>query len=54
MRCHYCEEEAAFAAEKDGLKVGLCTEHFRERMEELTDSPALADPEEQLDVHRPE
>ncbi|WP_165857800.1 DUF6757 family protein [Halonotius pteroides] len=54
MRCHYCEEAAAFAAEKDGLKVGLCTEHFQERMEELTDSAELAELEEQLDVNRTE
>ncbi len=52
MRCHYCEREAAFAAEKDGLKVGLCTEHFRERIEELTDSAELAALEDQLDVSR--
>ncbi len=52
MRCHYCEREAAFAAEKDGLKVGLCTEHFRERIEALTDSAELAALEDQLDVSR--
>jgi hypothetical protein len=54
MRCHYCEEKAAFAAEKDGLKVGLCTDHFRERMEALTDSAERADLKDQLDVNRTE
>lgn len=52
MRCHYCTSEAAFAAEKDGLKVGLCAEHFRERIEEITDSEELAALEDQLDVNR--
>jgi len=54
MRCHYCEAAAAFAAEKDGLKVGLCTEHFQERMEELTNAAERAELQEQLDVNRTE
>jgi hypothetical protein len=54
MRCHYCDAEAAFAAEKDGLKVGLCTDHFRERMEELTDSAELSELEDKIDVDRTE
>ncbi len=52
MRCHYCDEEAAFAAEKGGLKVGLCADHFRERLEEISDSAELAELESQLDVTR--
>jgi len=52
MRCHYCENEATFAAEKGGIKVGLCTDHFRERLEAISDSAELADLEEQLDVTR--
>ena len=52
MRCHYCEEEAAFAAGKGGVKVGLCTDHFRERLEVINDSEELASLEDQLDVTR--
>nr|WP_197427957.1 DUF6757 family protein [Halogeometricum sp. CBA1124] len=42
MKCHYCDRDAAYAAEKDGIKVGLCERHFRERVEELADSEELA------------
>lgn len=35
MQCHYCEETAAMSVEKDGVKVGLCQQHFRDRLEEL-------------------
>ena len=54
MQCHYCDEEAAFAAESDGIKVGLCEEHFRERLEELADSDALKAVRETVDVDRTE
>jgi hypothetical protein len=54
MYCHYCDREAAYAAEKDGIKVGLCEEHFRERIEELADSEGLAALREQIDVNRTE
>ncbi len=30
MRCHYCDAEAAYAADSDGVRVGLCEEHLRE------------------------
>ncbi len=30
MQCHYCDREAAYAAEKDHIKVGLCERHFRQ------------------------
>jgi hypothetical protein len=54
MRCHYCDREAAYAAEKEGIKVGLCESHFRERIEELADSDELAALREQIDVDRTE
>ncbi len=54
MRCHYCENEAAVTAESDGLTVGLCAEHFRERIEELTDSAELAAIEAQLEENQTE
>ncbi|MEF8806941.1 DUF6757 family protein [Natronomonas sp.] len=49
MQCHYCDDEAAVAVEKDHLKVGLCEQHLRERMEELSDSEVLEDFESQID-----
>jgi hypothetical protein len=54
MKCHYCDSEAAYAAEKDGVKVGLCERHFRERMEELSESEELQSLREQLDIDRTE
>jgi hypothetical protein len=54
MRCHYCDREAAYAAGKDGVKVGLCQRHFRERVEELADSEELEALREQLDINRTE
>ncbi|MGM0604591.1 MAG: DUF6757 family protein [Halobacteriota archaeon] len=54
MRCHYCDREAAYAAETDGIKVGLCSEHFRDRLEELSDSEEFAALRDQLDVTRTE
>lgn len=54
MQCHYCERDAAYAAEKDGIKVGLCEEHFQEQMERLAESDELAAVQEQIDVERSE
>ena len=54
MHCHYCDRKAAYAAEKDGVKVGLCEEHFRERLELLADSDELSTLREQLDIDRTE
>lgn len=52
MRCHYCEREAAVSAESDGVRVGLCEEHFQERLEELTESEELAELQQRLNVDR--
>jgi hypothetical protein len=49
MQCHYCDSEADVAIEKDHVKVGLCQEHLRDRMEELSESDALADVQSELD-----
>ncbi|WP_169794674.1 DUF6757 family protein [Haloprofundus marisrubri] len=54
MQCHYCDREAAFAAGKDGIRVGLCEQHFRERMEELAESDELEALRERIDVDRAE
>ncbi|MFB6130784.1 MAG: DUF6757 family protein [Salinigranum sp.] len=54
MYCHYCDREAAYAAEKDGVKVGLCERHFRERIEELAESEELASLRKQIDIDRTE
>jgi len=54
MKCHYCDRDAAYAAEKDGLKVGLCERHFRTQVESLADSEELAAIREQIDIDRTE
>lgn len=52
MQCHYCEADAAVAVEKDHVKVGLCEDHFRERLEELREDGFLDDLQEELDIDR--
>jgi hypothetical protein len=52
MQCHYCEQEAAVAVEKDHIKVGLCEEHFRDRLEELKRDGWLDELHEELDIDR--
>jgi hypothetical protein len=49
MQCHYCEEEAAVAVEKDHIKVGLCEPHLHERMEELSESEWIEEFQSQID-----
>lgn len=50
MQCHYCEDEAAVAVEKEAVKVGLCARHLRERLAELADEDAVAALQNELDV----
>ena len=52
MHCHYCDHRAAFAAEADGVTVGLCERHFRERLQELADDDGLEMLKERVDVDR--
>jgi hypothetical protein len=52
MQCHYCDRDAALAVEKEGIKVGLCEEHFRDRLEELSESGFLEDVRDELDIDR--
>jgi hypothetical protein len=54
MQCHYCEREAAYAAESEAVRVGLCEEHFRERVEELAESEGLERIREEVDVRQPD
>jgi hypothetical protein len=54
MECHYCDVDADVVVEKDGIRVGVCENHFREQMEELADSELMDGLEEQLDVDRAE
>ena len=54
MQCHYCDDAAAVAAESNGIKVGLCEDHFQERLEELADADAFEELREQIDVEQPE
>ncbi|MFC4990014.1 MULTISPECIES: DUF6757 family protein [Saliphagus] len=54
MQCHYCDRDAAFAAESGGVNVGLCETHFRERLQELADDEGLEALKERVDVDRAE
>ncbi len=50
MRCHYCDDPADIAVEKEGLKVGLCESHFRDRLDELREEGFLEELQDELDV----
>jgi hypothetical protein len=52
MKCHYCERDAVYAAEKDGIKVGLCEGHFKEQMESLSEDERLASLAERIESER--
>jgi hypothetical protein len=54
MQCHYCDDEADVAVEKDGLKVGVCKSHFREQLEQLEEAEWLSEVDEELDIDRTE
>jgi len=49
MHCHYCDREADLAVEREGVTVGLCEEHFRERLEELSDSDRYEELKDELE-----
>ncbi|MDZ7849845.1 MAG: DUF6757 family protein [Halodesulfurarchaeum sp.] len=51
MECHYCGRTADVVAETDGVRVGLCEDHFRERLTELSESSFEA-LQEELDIDR--
>jgi hypothetical protein len=50
MECHYCDADADVVVEKDDVKVGVCQSHFREQMEDLSESEWLSDIDEELDI----
>lgn len=50
MRCHYCSRDADYVAESEGVRVGLCTTHVRERVSELADEGAIGALQDVLDV----
>lgn len=52
MECHYCGRPADVTAESGGVTVGLCEDHFRERLEELSESAAIEELREELDIDR--
>ncbi len=54
MQCHYCERDADVVVDTGGVRVGVCEDHFRGRMEELADSEFLDEIKEQLDIDRRE
>ena len=51
IHCHYCDRPAAYAAESDGVSVGLCEWHFRERLSEL-DPDEIDTLDERVDIGR--
>ncbi len=54
MQCHYCEHPAAYAAESDGIKVGLCERHLQARIEELAEAGSFKQIRDRVDVNRRE
>jgi len=52
MQCHYCDRSADLTVEKDGLKVGVCEEHFQERLDDISDSETLQQLRDQLEIDR--
>ena len=38
MQCHYCSRSADVVAESDGVEVGLCERHLRERVATLAET----------------
>jgi hypothetical protein len=54
MQCHYCEQEAAFAADHEGVRVGLCEAHFQEQLEALSESDGMEHLRERVDLDRTE
>ncbi len=52
MECHYCGQAAEVTVESDGVRVGLCEDHFQEQVETLAESTAIEDLREELDVDR--
>jgi len=52
MECHYCGHSADVTVEADGVRVGLCEDHFRERLEEISESAAMEDLRDELDIDR--
>jgi hypothetical protein len=52
MQCHYCDDPADIAVERGGVKVGLCSPHFRKRMNELQDEEWLDELQSELETDR--
>jgi hypothetical protein len=38
VQCHYCSRPADVVAEHDGVEVGLCDDHLRERVATLAET----------------
>lgn len=52
MQCHYCDRSADLTVDKDGLKVGVCEEHFQAQLEEISDEETLDRLREHLEIER--
>lgn len=52
MQCHYCGRAAAYAAESNGISVGLCEHHLEQQLEAFAESRALAELKDDVDLNR--
>ena len=50
MRCHYCDRPAAVEVTSDGVVVGVCQRHLRERVAALAEEAGLSSLRERLDL----
>lgn len=53
MRCLDCDREADFEVESDGVIVGLCEVHLRERVATMADEEVASALRDVLDVEDP-
>ncbi len=50
MQCHYCDADAVVAPEHDGIKVGLCRDHFQQSIESFSTEPHLKEFEHRFET----
>lgn len=52
MQCHYCDSSAVYAAESDGIAVGLCERHLEQQLEAFVEASALEELKQTVDLTR--
>ena len=52
MQCHYCDRSADLTVDKSGIKVGLCEDHFQDRLDDLSDDETLQRLRDQFEIDR--